>query len=449
MDNYPFALYTCALPLAFHQGENMVRIAVRTLSLNIYRLSDGRLRHFLIDDDRSTTLPYWERTLGVLGHLISEFNSTCFRADLSKASDMMDQIEDLLFYINDVLQVQFRQLTNLLIGLFDQRITRRLMTSLKQQKSVSDDEKYDADHLIERDVALFLLMRMLYIIQNVEFTSRLIETLFESPSETVDALLADINDSDASPLPFILMYSILHSSADTEVLFGVGLSNRTAVKRRNLLHSLTESSFDEDLDKLNENLQLKHSSEISEPRTPLDGPVLYHEATVQKILGWILGKVKSVSKLPPLLTFQSAVALLDGLTNKFTGTHMGWNVLMKNLCPEHADQLREFSKIVGDRAVSGFNGDLSLLPHHEIEKYRDEFGLEVTYDLARLIRREQYTSGSVMAPLNLVQVLLCDAAPDAVLSMLPEWSRNIWLKSPQWETDEFLWFVAVHLLVLK
>jgi hypothetical protein len=61
-----FPLYTVALPFSFHAGESMVRIAVRTLVLNVYRIDDERLRRFLLSDELSGSKRYWVKIIRLM-----------------------------------------------------------------------------------------------------------------------------------------------------------------------------------------------------------------------------------------------------------------------------------------------------------------------------------------------------------------------------------------------
>jgi hypothetical protein len=58
-----FPLYTEAIKF-FNHSESMVRIAVRTLTLNVYRVEEESMLKFVID---KTAVPYFANLVNILG----------------------------------------------------------------------------------------------------------------------------------------------------------------------------------------------------------------------------------------------------------------------------------------------------------------------------------------------------------------------------------------------
>lgn len=71
-----FPLYTEAIKF-FNHSEGMVRIAVRTLTLNVYRVEDASMLAFIRD---RTAAPYFSNLVYFIGDHIIELD-TCVRND--------------------------------------------------------------------------------------------------------------------------------------------------------------------------------------------------------------------------------------------------------------------------------------------------------------------------------------------------------------------------------
>ena len=71
-----FPLYTEAIKF-FNHSESMVRIAVRTLSLNVYKVEDESMLRFVID---KTAVPYFANLVWFIGNHILEIDA-CVRND--------------------------------------------------------------------------------------------------------------------------------------------------------------------------------------------------------------------------------------------------------------------------------------------------------------------------------------------------------------------------------
>jgi len=71
-----FPLYTEAIKF-FNHSESMVRIAVRTLTLNVYRVEDKSMLRFIRD---RTAAPYFSNLVWFIGNHVLELDS-CVRND--------------------------------------------------------------------------------------------------------------------------------------------------------------------------------------------------------------------------------------------------------------------------------------------------------------------------------------------------------------------------------
>nr|XP_029718817.1 protein CLEC16A homolog isoform X2 [Aedes albopictus] len=104
-----FPLYTEAIKF-FNHPESMVRIAVRTITLNVYRVQNPNMLQFIRD---KTAAPYFSNLVWFIGKHILELDS-CVRNDIEKLLNFSHQSQhrlanlvaehlDHLHYLNDIL----------------------------------------------------------------------------------------------------------------------------------------------------------------------------------------------------------------------------------------------------------------------------------------------------------------------------------------------------------
>lgn len=98
-----FPLYTEAIKF-FNHPESMVRIAVRTISLNVYRVENESMQQFICD---RTAAPYFSNLVWFIGKHILELDA-CVRDDCdhqsqSRLSNLVAEHLDHLHYLNDIL----------------------------------------------------------------------------------------------------------------------------------------------------------------------------------------------------------------------------------------------------------------------------------------------------------------------------------------------------------
>ncbi|XP_061713070.1 protein CLEC16A homolog isoform X1 [Cydia pomonella] len=113
-----FPLYTEAIKF-FNHSESMVRIAVRTLTLNVYRVQDASMLRFIRD---RTAAPYFSNLVWFIGKHILELDA-CVRNDSDsnsshqsqqKLDDLVAEHLDHLHYINDILCLNIPDLNDVL-----------------------------------------------------------------------------------------------------------------------------------------------------------------------------------------------------------------------------------------------------------------------------------------------------------------------------------------------
>ncbi|KAI9578955.1 hypothetical protein GQX74_005838 [Glossina fuscipes] len=101
-----FPLYTEAIKF-FNHPESMVRIAVRTISLNVYKVQNASMLRFITDNCIiKTTAPYFSNLVWFIGKHILELDS-CVPTDI-------DGHLDHLHYLNDILLLEIKDLNAVL-----------------------------------------------------------------------------------------------------------------------------------------------------------------------------------------------------------------------------------------------------------------------------------------------------------------------------------------------
>lgn len=109
-----FPLYTEAIKF-FNHPESMVRIAVRTLTLNVYKVDDASMLAFIRD---RTAAPYFSNIVWFIGKHIHELDA-CVRNDAdhqsqNRLSDLVAEHLDHLHYLNDILLLKITDLNQVL-----------------------------------------------------------------------------------------------------------------------------------------------------------------------------------------------------------------------------------------------------------------------------------------------------------------------------------------------
>uniref|UniRef100_A0A0K8S8S4 Uncharacterized protein n=1 Tax=Lygus hesperus TaxID=30085 RepID=A0A0K8S8S4_LYGHE len=110
-----FPLYTEAIKF-FKHPESMVRIAVRTLTLNVDRVQDHSMLRFIRN---KTAAPYFSNLVWFIGNHVLELDA-CVRNDAdhssqSRLADLVAEHLDHLHYLNDILCLNIDELNDVLI----------------------------------------------------------------------------------------------------------------------------------------------------------------------------------------------------------------------------------------------------------------------------------------------------------------------------------------------
>lgn len=178
-----FPLYTEAIKF-FNHPESMVRIAVRTISLNVYKVQNESMQEFIRD---RTAAPYFSNLVWFIGKHILELDA-CVRNDTdhqsqSRLSNLVAEHLDHLHYLNDILLLKIDGLNavlteHLLHKLFvplyiysltppttDLAVVTRNLAAVLNKIADIDDVQETCDNLrVSSVVALFLLSLVFLVV---------------------------------------------------------------------------------------------------------------------------------------------------------------------------------------------------------------------------------------------------------------------------------------------
>ncbi|KAH0632055.1 hypothetical protein JD844_020109 [Phrynosoma platyrhinos] len=169
-----FALYTEAIKF-FNHPESMVRIAVRTITLNVYKVSldNQPMLHYIRD---KTAVPYFSNLVWFIGSHVIELDN-CVKTDeehrnRGKLSDLVAEHLDHLHYLNDILIINCEFLNDVL--------TDHLLNSLflpLYVYSLVNQDKAEERPKISLQVSLYLLSQVFLIIHYAPLVNSLAEVI--------------------------------------------------------------------------------------------------------------------------------------------------------------------------------------------------------------------------------------------------------------------------------
>ncbi|XP_053987168.1 protein CLEC16A homolog isoform X2 [Hylaeus volcanicus] len=180
-----FPLYTEAIKF-FNHSEGMVRIAVRTLTLNVYRVEDASMLAFIRD---RTAAPYFSNLVWFIGNHIIELD-TCVRNDAdhqsqNRLSDLVAEHLDHLHYLNDILCLNISDLNKVLSDhLLHKLLVPLYVYSLMRHKDLLCQNQEERKH-ISVVVALFLLSQVFLIVSHGPLVHTLAAVMLLSDLETI------------------------------------------------------------------------------------------------------------------------------------------------------------------------------------------------------------------------------------------------------------------------
>ncbi|CDW57006.1 ATP bind 1 and RrnaAD and FPL and C2 domain conta ining protein [Trichuris trichiura] len=168
-----FPLYTEAIKF-FNHGEGMVRIAVRTLTLNVFRVNDRQVIHFIRD---KTAVPYFSNLVWFIRQRASEINVLAENASwssMSRLEDLTAEHQDHVHYLNDILCLQVQDLNEVLI---DQIMSKLFLPVYFNSLYSNQNAETDQETPFSLLVTLFLLTQIFVIITHTALVERMARVL--------------------------------------------------------------------------------------------------------------------------------------------------------------------------------------------------------------------------------------------------------------------------------
>ncbi|XP_048575918.1 protein CLEC16A isoform X2 [Nematostella vectensis] len=187
-----FPLYTEAIKF-FNHSESMVRIAVRTLTLNVYKVGDQNMLNFIRD---KTADPYFWNLVWFIGnHAIELDNCAQKEADHLRCNNLKDIVADHLdhlHYLHDILSLDIQDLSCILTEhLLDRLLIPLYVYSLVKRRPDAGQDTPRISSL----VSLFLLSQIMLIMSYPPLVSSLVDIILNGDE-------VDLGDTpEASPLP--------------------------------------------------------------------------------------------------------------------------------------------------------------------------------------------------------------------------------------------------------
>ncbi|KAM3723746.1 Protein CLEC16A [Dirofilaria immitis] len=226
--NQDFPLYTEVIKFQNH-NEAMVRIAVRTTTLNIYKVEDEAMRKFIHAHSRvyfCALGDFIARQSIEIDHFArSAENESSNRKRLDA---MIDDYLDYMHYLNDILLIKDGELSALLIEIVYERLLGSLYLS-----SLGGIRLHPATAILTPVSALFFLTQFLLIVDDSQALQTLLSSFFFGDgsdveyqwirSETAAWVLANVKAKDNEPRAFFNGYlnALVCSRNDHSAFFGL------------------------------------------------------------------------------------------------------------------------------------------------------------------------------------------------------------------------------------
>uniref|UniRef100_A0A4V0Y8H9 Uncharacterized protein n=1 Tax=Rhodnius prolixus TaxID=13249 RepID=A0A4V0Y8H9_RHOPR len=215
-----FPLYTEAIKF-FKHPESMVRIAVRTLTLNVYKVQDHSMLKFIRN---KTAAPYFSNLVWFIGNHVLELD-ICVRNDAdhssqSRLADLVAEHLDHLHYLNDILCLNIDDLNDVLIDhLLNKLLIPLYIFSLLPQKQSLQEGKARVSSV----VSLFLLSQVFLITRQKPLVNDLAQVIIKSTTANWEngSFITNVRpvfDAPSRSLEESLDASSLSQDGNTDVL---------------------------------------------------------------------------------------------------------------------------------------------------------------------------------------------------------------------------------------
>ncbi|CAG2111581.1 unnamed protein product [Medioppia subpectinata] len=183
-----FPLYTEAIKF-FNHSEKMVRIAVRTLTLNVFRVEEKSMLKFIRD---CTAAPYFSNLVWFIGNHVIDIDNCLVKSKLDgfqvliRLDDLVAEHLDHLHYLNDILLLNINDLNNVLSDhLLNRLLIPLYIFSLITGSKANSPSAQTRPH-ITQNVSLFLFTQVFLIVSNKCLLLKLVDILLNSNKTIFD-----------------------------------------------------------------------------------------------------------------------------------------------------------------------------------------------------------------------------------------------------------------------
>ncbi|KAG8063993.1 hypothetical protein GUJ93_ZPchr0004g39941 [Zizania palustris] len=172
-----FPLYVEALKFAFHE-DSMIRVALRTLTLNVYHVGDESVNRFVsrapLSDYFSDMVNHFQKQCIALDKLVVRYVRNVDSAvPTASVEDTVVQIEDTLYYFSDVMSSGIPDLGRFITeNILQLLVFRFLLPSLQRQCT---------DLGTSVTTSMYLICCILHIFKNKDMASTVAAALFHQP----------------------------------------------------------------------------------------------------------------------------------------------------------------------------------------------------------------------------------------------------------------------------
>ncbi|RHZ89459.1 hypothetical protein Glove_14g26 [Diversispora epigaea] len=274
IDDFP--LYSEAVKF-FNSDESMVRVAARTITLNIFAVNDEQLQNFILDKKAA---PFFSNLVYFISNHASILNdisvSPKYYEKYSLFNYHMAEHCDNFYYLNDIINIRMEKMNQVLTAhLMDLLIQPIYADSLVKKNFLPSKQRVRIDSVI----ALALLCHVLHIFRHTPLVTSMVVMLFSNSTSMMDyssspptrfeysnswfkrnlyreAIMGFLKPEksknqyyyDLNTLPALcLLYMSCRNNAITpDVLIATDVYPQKLFKKRRLMDSLTSDYSDDD-----------------------------------------------------------------------------------------------------------------------------------------------------------------------------------------------------------
>ncbi|KAL1921384.1 uncharacterized protein VTP21DRAFT_11100 [Calcarisporiella thermophila] len=250
LDDFP--LYTEAIKF-FNSEESLIRAAVRTITLNVYRVNDERMQNFILDN---STAPYFSNLMWFIGNhgvsLEDLYSQNSSPGKISRISYFLAEHGDCLYYVNDIINLGVPKINEVLnLHMVDHLILPLYLNGLVKPELLGNTEKPPIGPVI----SLWLLSHIFHIIKYPPLIGKTIRLLFATSGinrefgqsniyrdAIIDFLMPSESDLNVLPALCLIYLACRNQGAKANTLIKTDIYPQKLFRARRILDTLTSPS---------------------------------------------------------------------------------------------------------------------------------------------------------------------------------------------------------------